>query len=53
MLRPPKAMSAAARLGFKADIGKEQADTFRNVQHSDLRADYVLADSSISTNTKE
>ncbi len=26
-----------------ADIGKEHADTFRNVQHPDLRADYVLS----------
>ncbi len=26
-----------------ADIGKEHADTFRHVQHPDLRADYVLA----------
>lgn len=29
--------------GIEADIGKENADTFRNVQHPDLRADYVLA----------
>jgi len=29
--------------GNEADIGKEHADTFRNVQHPDLRADYVLA----------
>jgi type I restriction enzyme M protein len=29
--------------GIEADIGKEHADTFRNVQHPDLRADYVLA----------
>lgn len=26
-----------------ADIGKEHADTFRHVQHPDLRTDYVLA----------
>ncbi len=35
-------MNLAIR-GIEADIGKEHADTFRNVQHSDLRADYVLA----------
>ncbi|MBL9154583.1 MAG: N-6 DNA methylase [Verrucomicrobiales bacterium] len=29
--------------GIEADIGKEHADTFRLVQHPDLRADYVLA----------
>ncbi len=31
--------------GIEADIGKEKehADTFRSVQHPDLRADYVLA----------
>jgi len=35
-------MNLAIR-GIEADIGKEHADTFRNVQHPDLRADYVLA----------
>jgi type I restriction enzyme M protein len=35
-------MNLALR-GIEADFGKEQADTFRNVQHPDLRADYVLA----------
>ena len=35
-------MNLAIR-GIDADIGKEHADTFRNVQHPDLRADYVLA----------
>ncbi len=35
-------MNLAIR-GIEADFGKEQADTFRNVQHPDLRADYVLA----------
>jgi type I restriction enzyme M protein len=35
-------MNLAIR-GIEADIGKEHADTFRNVQHQDLRADYVLA----------
>jgi type I restriction enzyme M protein len=34
---------AADIRGIEADIGKEHADTFRNVQHPDLRADYVLA----------
>jgi type I restriction enzyme M protein len=29
--------------GSEADIGKEQADTFRRDLHPDLRADYVLA----------
>ena len=35
-------MNLALR-GIEADIGKEHADTFRAVQHPDLRADYVLA----------
>jgi len=35
-------MNLAIR-GIEADIGKEHADTFRAVQHPDLRADYVLA----------
>jgi type I restriction enzyme M protein len=35
-------MNLAIR-GIEADIGKEHADTFRNDQHPDLRADYVLA----------
>ncbi|MBL8694390.1 MAG: SAM-dependent DNA methyltransferase [Planctomycetes bacterium] len=35
-------MNLALR-GIEADFGKEHADTFRNVQHPDLRADYVLA----------
>ena len=35
-------MNLAIR-GIEADIGKEHADTFRSVQHLDLRADYVLA----------
>ena len=35
-------MNLAIR-GIEADIGKEHADTFRNVQHPNLRADYVLA----------
>ena len=35
-------MNLAIR-GIEADIGKEHGDTFRNVQHPDLRADYVLA----------
>ena len=35
-------MNLAIR-GIEADIGKENADTFRNVQHPDLRADYVIA----------
>ena len=35
-------MNLAIR-GIEADIGPEHADTFRNVQHPDLRADYVLA----------
>ena len=35
-------MNLAIR-GIEADIGKEHADTFRYVQHRDLRADFVLA----------
>jgi type I restriction enzyme M protein len=35
-------MNLAIR-GIEADIGKEHADTFRHVQHPDLRADYVIA----------
>ena len=35
-------MNLAIR-GIEADIGKEHADTFRSVQHPDLRADYCLA----------
>lgn len=36
------AMNLAIR-GFAADLGKEPADTFHRNQHTDLRADYVLA----------
>ncbi len=36
------AMNLAIR-GLAADLGKEPADTFHRDQHSDLRADYVLA----------
>ena len=35
-------MNLAIR-GIEADIGKENADTFCNPQHPDLRADYVIA----------
>jgi type I restriction enzyme M protein len=35
-------MNLAIR-GIEADIGKENADTFRTTQHPDLRADYVIA----------
>lgn len=35
-------MNLALR-GIEADFGKENADTFRNDLHPDLRADYVLA----------
>jgi type I restriction enzyme M protein len=35
-------MNLAIR-AIEADIGKEHDDTFRHVQHPDLRADYVLA----------
>jgi type I restriction enzyme M protein len=42
-------MNLALR-GIEADFGKENADTFRNVQHPDLRADYVLANGSMSFN---
>ncbi len=36
--------------GIKADIGKEHATTFRNVQHLDVHTDYVLANGSMSSN---
>jgi type I restriction-modification system DNA methylase subunit len=36
------AMNLALR-GIEADFGPEHADTFRNVQHPDLRADFVIA----------
>lgn len=29
--------------GIEADLGEEQADTFRRDLHPDLRADFVLA----------
>ena len=35
-------MNLAIR-GFEADLGSEQADTFRHDLHPDLRADFVLA----------
>ncbi len=35
-------MNLALR-GIEADFGPEHADTFRRDLHSDLRADYVLA----------
>jgi type I restriction enzyme M protein len=35
-------MNLAIR-GIEANIGTENADTFRHVQHPDLRADYVIA----------
>ncbi len=34
---------SAAHLGFEADLGAEEADTFRRDLHADLRADFVLA----------
>jgi len=47
MPRPAKKVSApkdaTAIRGIKTDFGPEHADTFCNVQHCDLCADYVLA----------
>jgi type I restriction enzyme M protein len=37
------AMMNLAIRGIEADLGEEQADTFRRDLHSDLRADFVLA----------
>ena len=37
------AMMNLAIRGIEADLGEEQADTFRRDLHPDLRADYVLA----------
>ena len=34
---------SSANLGFEADFGPEHADTFRNVKHPDLPADFVIA----------
>ena len=42
-------MNLAIR-GIEADFGLEQADTFRRDLHPDLRADYVLANGSMSSN---
>ena len=36
--------------GIEADFGSEHADTFRRDPHPDLRADYVLANGSMSSN---
>jgi type I restriction enzyme M protein len=38
------AMMNLAIRGIEADLGEEQADTFRRDLHPDLRADFVLAD---------
>jgi len=42
-------MNIALR-GIEADFGPENADTFRRDLHPDLRADYVLANGSMSSN---
>ena len=42
-------MNLALR-GIEADFGPEHADTFRRDLHPDLRADYVLANGSMSAN---
>ena len=39
-------MNLAIR-GIEADIGKEHADTFRHVQHPDLRADWQIANAEV------
>jgi hypothetical protein len=36
-----------AMRGIEADIGKEHADTFRNVQQPDLRADWQIANAEV------
>jgi hypothetical protein len=33
--------------GIEADIGKEHADTFRHVQHPDLRADWQISNAEV------
>ena len=38
-----KKTASSAKLGFEADFGTENADSFRHDLHPDLRADYVLA----------
>jgi type I restriction enzyme M protein len=42
-------MNLALR-GVEADFGPEQEDTFRRDLHPDLRADYILANGSMSSN---
>jgi type I restriction enzyme M protein len=42
-------MNLALR-GMEADFGPERANTFRRDLHPDLRADYVLASGSMSSN---
>jgi type I restriction-modification system DNA methylase subunit len=42
--------SGIAIRGIEADLGDEQADTFRRDLHPDLRADFVLANGSMSSN---
>ena len=39
----PESTNSTAAIGIEADIGNEHADIFRNGQHPDLRADYVIA----------
>lgn len=39
-------MNLAIR-GIEADIGKEHADTFQNVQHPDLRADWQFPNAEV------
>jgi type I restriction-modification system DNA methylase subunit len=41
-LTPRLAIMNLALRGIEADFGKENADTFRNVQHPDLRADTAM-----------
>jgi hypothetical protein len=54
MLMPPKAKTPVehsnAIRGIGADFGPEHADTLRPDVHPDLRADYVLANGSMSSN---
>jgi hypothetical protein len=42
--KPGSATSqSSATIGFEANFGPKHADTCRNVQHPDLRADFVIA----------
>jgi len=48
-VKSPESSNSTATMGFEADIGKEHADNFRNVQHPDLRA-YIATRLSTKSN---